>query len=242
MTRFWKRAGIKEDKDKVTVVLDQRNLRTPSKNIVQFPKQQRELALFTAAEWDVQTKNLKAHTLPLTSIIARSLDAFDPISAEDTTIRPAVIDKLMQYFDTDAICYHEEGPESLVELQNRYWQPIVDWVQKSYGVKINTTTDIFAITQPQETKEKLRKVIEAMDALELAAFEKAVMTSKSFLIGFTLVKNGVSVENAACAAHVEMKSQMDRWGEVEDSHDVEQAYMRQTLGSVAVILMHKHQI
>jgi ATP synthase F1 complex assembly factor 2 len=46
-------------------VLDQRNLRTPSKYIVKFPKEQRELALLTAAEWDVQTKNLKQHTLPL---------------------------------------------------------------------------------------------------------------------------------------------------------------------------------
>ena len=65
MTRFWKRAGIKEDADSVTVVLDQRNLRTPSKHIVKFPKERRQLALMTAAEWDAQTKNLKAHTLPL---------------------------------------------------------------------------------------------------------------------------------------------------------------------------------
>ncbi|CAO3679941.1 unnamed protein product [Rhizopus stolonifer] len=236
MTRFWKRA------DRVTVVLDQRNLRTPSKNIVQFPKQQRQLALFTAAEWDVQTKNLKAHTLPLTSIIARSLDAFDPVLAEDPTIRTAVIDKLMQYFDTDAVCYHEDSPETLIELQDTYWKPIIEWTEKTYDVKINTTSNIFAISQPKETKEKLRAVIEEMDPLELSAFEKAVMTSKSFLIGFSLVKNGVSVENAARAAHVEMKSQMDRWGEVEDSHDVEQEYMRQTLGSVAIVLMHMHQV
>lgn len=62
--------------DSVSVVLDQRNLRTPSKNIVKFPKKQRELALLTAAEWDAQTKNLKAHTLPLVNYIwiKRSID------------------------------------------------------------------------------------------------------------------------------------------------------------------------
>ncbi|KAG1151527.1 hypothetical protein G6F37_001074 [Rhizopus arrhizus] len=241
MTRFWKQAGIKDDEHKVTVVLDQRNLRTPSKHIVQFPKQQRELALLTAAEWDAQTKNLKPHSLPLTSIIARSFDAFDPVLAEDPTIRDAVIDKLMSYFDTDSICYHEELPEALVRLQDAYWKPIIEWTEKTYDVKINTTNNIFAISQPNETKEKLRTIIEQMDALELAAFEKAVMSSKSFLIGFALVKNGVSVENAARAAHVEMTHQMERWGEVEDSHDVEREYIRQTLGSVAVALMHKHQ-
>ncbi|KAL9538977.1 hypothetical protein MBANPS3_010548 [Mucor bainieri] len=241
MTRFWKRAGIKEDKDSVTVVLDQRNLRTPSKHIVQFPKKQRELALLTAAEWDAQTKNLKAHTLPLTSIVARAIDAFDPAHAEDPTVRTAVIDKLMQYFDTDAICYHEEFPEILTELQDSYWKPIINWAEKTYNVKINTTTDIFAVTQPDETKAKFRAIIDQMGPLELSAFEKAVMSSKSFLIGFALVHKGITVEHAAQAAHVEMNAQMDRWGEVEDSHDVEREYIRQTLGSVAITLMDKHQ-
>ncbi|CEP13750.1 hypothetical protein [Parasitella parasitica] len=217
MTRFWKRAGIKEENDSVTVVLDQRNLRTPSKNIVKFPARQRELALLTAAEWDAQTKNLKAHTLPLTSIVARAIDAFDPAHTEDPTVRSAVIDKLMLYFDTDAICYHEEFPEILTKLQDSYWKPIIDWAEETYHVKINTTTDIFAVSQPEETKAKFKAIIEDMNPLELAAFEKAVMSSKSFLIGFALIQKGISVEHAAQAAHVEMNAQMDRWGEVEDS-------------------------
>lgn len=152
-----------------------------------------------------------------TSVIARGIDAFDPVNAEDPTVRGAVIDKLMHYFDTDAVCYHEEFPEILTDLQTKYWNPIIEWAEKTYNVKINTTTDIFAITQPEETKAKFRAVIEKMDPLELAAFEKGVMSSKSFLIGFALVNNGISVENAANAAQVEMMAQMDRWGEVEDS-------------------------
>lgn len=123
----------------------------------------------------------------------------------------------MEYFDTDAICYHEDFPEVLTDLQDKCWKPIIEWTEKAYNVKINTTTDIFAVTQPEETKAKLKAVIDQMGALELSAFEKAVMSSKSFLIGFALVHKGVTVEQAAQAAHVEMNAQMDRWGEVEDS-------------------------
>jgi ATP synthase F1 complex assembly factor 2 len=123
----------------------------------------------------------------------------------------------MHYFDTDAVCYHEEFPEVLTDLQDKYWKPIIDWAQTAYDVKINYTTDIFAISQPQETKDKFRAIINNMNALELSAFEKAVMSSKSFLIGFALVHKGISVEHAAQAAQVEMNAQMDRWGEVEDS-------------------------
>ncbi|CAO3587564.1 unnamed protein product [Absidia cylindrospora] len=65
MQRFWKKANVQEHQDGVTVMLDHRNLRTPSKNVVKLDSSQRHMALLTAAEWDAQTKVLKAHTLPL---------------------------------------------------------------------------------------------------------------------------------------------------------------------------------
>ena len=49
------------------------------------------------------------------------------------------------------------------------------------------------------------------------AFERAVLASKSYLIALGLVEGFLSVDDAAKAAHVEVQSQIDRWGEVEDS-------------------------
>ncbi|KAI9308408.1 hypothetical protein BJ944DRAFT_260263 [Cunninghamella echinulata] len=242
MQRFWKQAGVKEEKDGVTVVLDHRNLRTPSKNVIKLSTAQKHMALLTAAEWDAQTKVLKAHTLPLTSILSRAIDGLDVKTGGEEVekdIRPAVIDKLLTYFDTDATCYYEDHPEVLVQLQDKYWKPILEWATTHYDVQINTTHDIFAVQQPQATKDKFRAVVEEMDSFELAAFERAVLTSKSFLIGLALVKHAISVEHAAQAAQVEINSQMERWGEVEDSHDVDREYMRKTLGSVAMAVMHK---
>ena len=47
--------------------------------------------------------------------------------------------------------------------------------------------------------------------------ERATYTSKSFLIALALVKRHIDVDQAAQAAHVEVNSQIERWGEVEDS-------------------------
>lgn len=49
------------------------------------------------------------------------------------------------------------------------------------------------------------------------AFERAVLAGKSYLIALGLVEGFLSVDEAAKAAHVEVQSQIDRWGEVEDS-------------------------
>ena len=50
-----------------------------------------------------------------------------------------------------------------------------------------------------------------------AAMERATYTSKSFLVALALVKRQIDVDQAAQAAHVEVNSQIERWGEVEDS-------------------------
>ncbi|KAG8828575.1 ATP synthase complex assembly protein atp12 [Serendipita sp. 399] len=71
----------------------------------------------------------------------------------------------------------------------------------------------------------------------MAGFERAVLTSKSAIIALALVLRKLTVEEAAQAAHVEVNSQIERWGEVEDSHDVDYQDVRRQLGSVACVLM-----
>ncbi|CAO3696114.1 unnamed protein product [Umbelopsis ramanniana] len=238
MKRFWKKASIKLEDGKYVVQLDGRNLRTPSKNKILLPAERKQLAQLLAAEWDGQHSNLKPHSLPLTSLLSRAIDGLDVGAAEDPSIRPQVVDKLMSYLDTDTICFHEDFPEVLVQLQHQHWKPILQWIEKQYDVELKVTDGIFQVQQPQETKDTLRKLVNDMDPLELAALERAVISSKSFLIGLALVKRGITIEQAAQAAHVEVNSQIDRWGEVEDSHDVEKEYIRQALGSVFCVVMH----
>lgn len=47
-----------------------------------------------------------------------------------------------------------------------------------------------------------------------------MLTTKSFIIALALLKGRIGMEQAAQAAHVEVSSQIERWGEVEDSESV----------------------
>ena len=47
--------------------------------------------------------------------------------------------------------------------------------------------------------------------------ERATYGSKSLIIALALIKNHLTIEEAALAATVEVNSQIERWGEVEDS-------------------------
>lgn len=47
--------------------------------------------------------------------------------------------------------------------------------------------------------------------------ERATYATKSFVIALALVTRHLNVEEAALASSVEVNSQIERWGEVEDS-------------------------
>ncbi|KAG9016287.1 ATP synthase complex assembly protein atp12, partial [Tulasnella sp. 427] len=128
-------------------------------------------------------------------------------------------------------------PPALVRLQEKHWEPLIQRIEKDYGVKINIIKTLFGAGQPPATKRILAAVIEDFDEWELAALERSVYSTKSFLAGFALVKGHLSVDDVANVAHVEVLSQIETWGEVEDSHDVDYRDIRRQLGSAACLLV-----
>ncbi|EJT49867.1 hypothetical protein A1Q1_01019 [Trichosporon asahii var. asahii CBS 2479] len=102
------------------------------------------------------------------------------------------------------------------------------------------TDTICVAEQTPETIAKFRNILEDMDPFQLAAMERAVYATKSFVIGLALVEGRITAHEAALASHVEVASQIERWGEVEDSHDVDYQDIRRALGSAAVALHKLH--
>ncbi|ORX91500.1 ATP12-domain-containing protein [Basidiobolus meristosporus CBS 931.73] len=228
LKRFWKAVTLAELKDGYAVALDGRTLKTPSGQVLTVPKEKKILALLLAAEWESQSVLLKPHSLPLTSLVARSIDGLT-----DEEERKTTIDRLMNYLDTDTTCYQHVYPQSLIDLQNEHWKPLIDWVEEKYQVKLNVTNSILGTAQQPETVKRLRQEVESFDPLTLSAFERATLSSKSFIIALALVKRQLSVEAATTASRVEVLSQIKQWGMVEDTHDVDLEEMRRQLGSVA---------
>ncbi|CAG8432738.1 7065_t:CDS:2 [Diversispora eburnea] len=205
LRRFWKEVSVITNKDnEYQVALDKRPLKTPSGSPLVIPSSQKSLAILIAGEWESQKILLKQHSLPLTSLVARSIDGFE----KNPTEKRDAITRLIKYFDTDTIW--------LVKLQRQYWDPIVNWARDYYKVKIKINNSIIGEKQHLETREKLQAVIENFDCLKLSAFERTTMLSSSFLIGLGLVERRLTVEEATKATRVETISQTMKWGEIAD--------------------------
>ncbi|KAF9427449.1 ATP synthase complex assembly protein atp12 [Entomortierella beljakovae] len=225
--RFWDTASVKDMGDRVAVTLDGRILKTPAGNQLTLPKDQMHLALMIAGEWHGQKTLLKSHSLPMTSLVARAIDGF--VGNEQG--RTETLNRLTKFLDTDSICYQQDFPESIVNAQTKHWDPILKWVKEKYGLDIKVSHGITYVQQDDEVKEKLKEIVSNMTDIELSAFERATLTAKSFLIGLAVVKRHLSVEDAWLAAQLEVLDQIERWGEVEDSHDVDREFIKSQLAS-----------
>jgi len=65
---------------------------------------------------------------------------------------------------------------------------------------------------------------------------RAVYSTKSFIIALALVKGRITAEEAGLASRVEVQSQINRWGEVEDTHDVDYRDIRHQLATVMLLV------
>ena len=110
-------------------------------------------------------------------------------------------------------------------------------------------------SQPAATRAVVRGWMAGLGAWELVGLERAVLAGKSLCVGARVVgewAEGLAhlreegggggeggrfgVEEAARACSVEVDWQTGRWGEVEDSHDVEKEDLRRQLGSVVLLV------
>lgn len=137
--------------------------------------------------------------------------------------------------DTRWVSFHQSYPEPLVRLQKDYWDPLLTWARDTFGVELLTSNSLLLNAQPEATKRKLDKVLQGLDPWQLAgcvffvvlphrlfiyvlwtAMERVTFTTKSFIIALALVHGHITAEQAALASQVEVASQIERWGEVED--------------------------
>ncbi len=147
--------------------------------------------------------------------------------------------------------------ESLRDLQVRTAKPILSYLTQNVwpGVELKPTLDdgsILPASQPAATRAVIKGWMAGLPAWELVGLERAALAGKSLCVAARLVcewsehlKLGdlqgeatgrFDIEEAAKACSQEVIWQTGRWGEVEDSHDVDKEDLRRQFGSVILVV------
>ena len=139
--RFYDKVAVGREGGAFTVLLGGRPLRSPQGVLLRL--QTAALAAGIVNEWGAQGETIRPETMPLTRLAATAMERIGPR-------RRAIVDAIVGYAGTDLLCYRADAPEELVVLQDRMWQPLLDWVAGRWGARLMVATGVLPVEQPQE--------------------------------------------------------------------------------------------
>lgn len=224
--RFYKNVSFTESEGKFEINLDKRKLRTPLGNVFQLPNE--ALASAVATEWDVQQDTIKQHNMHLTSLCNTALD--NPCHQS----KEVLADNILEFLVADTLCYRSCEPPEFLELQKQKWDPIIDWFKNRYRVKVNACEDLSSVAVPKETLLEIKRQLLSYNDWSLLGISFATENLKSLISTLALVNHEIDVEAAVELSRLETIFQVNHWGNVEWSHDIEKA---QTTARVAAAVL-----
>jgi len=205
--RFYKDVTVTDD---LGIALDGRPVKTPLKAPLVLPT--RALADAVAAEWAEQGEEIKPATMYLTKL---ANTAIDRVSA----YREAIESEVLDYANSDLVCYRTDRPPDLVARQLQLWDPVVDWARTALDAPFEVTDGIIHRPQLEAALKAFGLALKGLSNFELAAFYTIMTLTGSALIAMMLARQAITPDAAWAAAHVDEDYQIEHWGQDDEARD-----------------------
>jgi chaperone required for assembly of F1-ATPase len=203
LKRFWTEARAEPDGGGWAVLLDGRPVHTPARAPLRLPTE--ALARAVAAEWAAQEGEVRPDRMPLTRASNSAIDKVTPR-------RPDVAEALLDYGETDLVCYRAEAPGELAQRQAEAWDPLLDWARSALGAPLVATTGIMHVAQPDRARQGLRDAVAGQDAFALTALHDLVTLSGSLVIGLAAQRGVLETEDLWTRSRIDETWQERQWG------------------------------
>lgn len=270
------------------ICLDEKPLKTPLGNKLTIPQEKHQLAQLVSHEWDTLSDlKIKPNSLPLTSMVSRAVDLQHVHGAPTVDMNLVskigslqdIKINMLRYLDTDTCLIfttEDDNEGRLRKRQHELYRPLIaeyeafftayahkhsllgeeDKISLSY---LDCETDgLRGNAQDSITQTVVLHWLDQLPIFDLVALEKAILSSKSFLCGASVLRSNAtdpsavaelyqvnkldpknyfrrSVEEIVECGNLETIFQTAEWGEVEDTHDVDNADWLRNLSSAALV-------
>jgi len=206
--RFYKKVEASLTEGGFHVKLDGRVLKTPGKKPLSCPTKNQ--ATCVADEWEAQKDEIKPETMPCTRLMN--------VACELTpSRRPELIKEFRQYCETDLLCYRADQPQDLVKRQAEFWQPILDWSAKKYGIELATTSGIAAIVQSTKSLNEAANFAENLDDVRVTVLLHFTASLGSAILALAVIEKKINAKEAFEISRLDEIFQNERWGEDDEA-------------------------
>ena len=186
MRKFWKTVKVKKkSSNSYEILLDENVLKTPMKKKLTI--QNSKIAEEIYKEWNQDKNIVDTDAMIFYGIISTSIDKI-------SNNRTLYVNEILNFIDTDLICYRAEEPNDLVQWQSKNWDPILLKVEKYINNKIDVFKGIMPLKQNKGIKIKITKFLTKFSDLEIIALHKITNITGSIFLSLCILNNDIIKE------------------------------------------------
>jgi chaperone required for assembly of F1-ATPase len=221
VSRFYKTVAVAEDGESFVVHLDGKPAKTPHRSVLALPN--RPLAEAIAEEWAAQQDKIDPKSMQVTQL-ANTAIALVPEH------RAKAAEQVLAYGNADLLCYRAEVPEELVRRQAAEWDPLLDWVDATFGARLAVGQGIAFVEQPATAVLALKKAVWRHDAFGLVGLHAAATITGSMVLALALAEGRLTAGEALALAHLDETWQAEKWG-LDGAEEAREAKLRTDLAA-----------
>lgn len=209
MKKFWKKIEIRQSSSKkFHLLLDNKKLTTPMKKELVLPSE--ILVNEVLREWDQNSDNINIDDLVFYGVLSTAIDKVN-------LKKDAYVNDIIDFIDTDLICYRAESPNDLIALQNKSWNPILLLIEKYIDVKIKVFKGIMPSNQDQKVHTEIKKLISNLSDVQISVLHRITNLIGSIFLSLCILKKDLLKEDAFECSFLDELWQAKNWGHEEDA-------------------------
>lgn len=226
--RFYKTVSVTRSDNRFEINLDSRKLKTPHGNI--FYTTNEPLALAVMNEWDTQQEKIETHNMHLTTLINTAIDNPSHHNKE------VFCEKIIQFLDSDTICFQSSEPPELAKLQSEKWDPVIEWFEYRFSCKVPIKKDVIVSPVSDAARLSVYRHLTSHNDWSLLGMSFVTENLKSLLLTLALTERVINVDDAVSLSLLETEFQTEQWGRVDWAHDLDLHTLRSRVA--AGLLFH----
>jgi chaperone required for assembly of F1-ATPase len=206
--RFYREAETAAAEWGWTVRLDGRPLKTPRKRPLIVPTA--ALAELVAAEWAAQGETVEPDRMRVNRLATTTVDLMPER-------RSGAIEQVVEYVETDLVCYRAAYPDELAAAQARHWDPPLAWLARTHGIRLRPTVGMTPTPQPATAPRAVASLVAALPDWPLVGVHALTTGTGSVVLALMVHAHALSAAAAGDAALVDERFERRRWGEEADA-------------------------
>lgn len=208
MKRFYKAVTVEPVGDQFAILLDGKNMKTPSGKPVHVPS----LALATgmASEWEAQETVIDFRSMPLVRLAHSAIES-GPDGAGSFR------DEVVKYAGNDLLLYRADTPDSLVAAQEAAWDPVLVALARHFDIKFQPTVGIIHQPQPAKTLSRLAETLVDEDHFSLVGLMQITSLTGSGLLAIAHRQRLIETDTLWPTAHVDEDHNIRLWGDDDEA-------------------------